>query len=258
MSYVGASSIWCRMIPPRASRVWAHWPGRKFRGCRSRLHPFISVSRAPGPDSRRRVRLPVTSVTAAWMSPSASRSRPTSAASSPGLVTSSHSSGPSHSTVTSAADVTVLALSGSTQPSTAPTVRTKRGSDGRPRRLIWPGGVSSARRTRSPALGARDATAWVKRVAPPWRIRVSAMETHSLGIVEHGFGDGALDGLAAQRREDVLVHPLEAVLDEGQGDRTAQRLAVVAGRDMADHRDRRMAVGSCGKLRAFGQDFVRV
>ena len=38
-----------------------------------------------------------------------------------------------HAAVT---DVTVLALSGSTQPRTAPTVRTKRGSDGRPRRLI--------------------------------------------------------------------------------------------------------------------------
>src|SRR3954468_8417802 len=178
----------------------------------------MSVSRAPGPDSRRRVQLPVTSVTAAWMSPSASRRRPIRAVSSPGGVTTSPSPGPSQSTVTSAADVTVLALSGKTQPSTAPTVRTKRGSDGRPRRLIWPGGVSSTRRARSPTPGARDTTAWVKRVAPPWRIRVSAMETHSLGIVEHGFGDGAFDGFAGQRREDVLVHPLKAVLYERQCD----------------------------------------
>ena len=199
----------------RPSVLWAHRPGPKARGWRSRGHPMARMSRTIGPRVRMVVRPSVTSTTA--VPGRAFASWPVMALSASGGPTISHSSGPSHNAERLLPVITVLGSPGRETPSAVLT-----DSPGiRPRRVTLARNLSSAI-TRLAAdvsfLSWAERPRWVSGLC---RCQCSATQSGSFLVEEDGLHDTCPDDPVLEGDRDLLADPVMSPPDECQGDRTA-------------------------------------
>ena len=153
------------------SSVCAHCPGANTRGCRSRLQPLASISRAFGPPTSNTTRPSLTSATWCSVAPQARAARAaTSAADS---CSTTHSLGPSHSTRTPSPLATVLGVTGQGKPNSRPRAA-----------YSWPSGNFSRRMQTCNVVGRK----WTSG---------SVTETVSLRVVGAQRRDAGLEGFAA-------------------------------------------------------------